>query len=162
MRINIVVAMSRNGVIGRAGTLPWQLPADLKRFREITLSHPLIMGRVTHESIGRLLPGRRNIVVTHTPAAIAAGCVVVDSFAAALEAAAPAAEVMVVGGRAIYAAALPLATRIFLTEVDAVIDGDVFFPEFARAHWRETASESHPADTRHAYSFKFVVLEKTG
>ncbi len=160
MRINLVVAMATNGVIGRAATLPWHLPADLKRFKKITLGHPLIMGRITHQSIGRALPGRLNIVVSHDLHSAAAGCVVVTSLTAALSAAAPAPEVMVIGGYALYRAALLTAQRIFLTEVRAEIEGDVKFPPFAREAWCETSREDFAADEQHAYPFSFVILER--
>lgn len=160
MRVNIVVAMATNAVIGRASTLPWHLPADLKRFKQITLGYPLIMGRITHQSIGRALPGRLNIVVSRDPLAVADGCVVVASLAQALTAAVPATEVMVIGGYALYLAALPSATRIFLTEVHGEIEGDVRFPVFARDEWRETSREDFAADGRNSCSFSFVVLER--
>ena len=159
MRMNIVVAMATNAVIGRASTLPWHLPADLKRFKQITLGYPLIMGRITHQSIGRALPGRLNIVVSRDPLAVADGCVVVASLAQALTAAVPATEVMVIGGYALYLAALRSAARIFLTEVHGDIEGDVRFPLFARDEWRETAREDFAADDRNSCSFSFVVLE---
>ncbi len=160
MRVNLVVAIATNGVIGRAATLPWHLPADLRHFKQITLGYPLIMGRITHQSIGRALPGRLNIVVSRDLQAAAAGCVVVASLAHALTAAAPASEVMVIGGHAIYHAALPLAQRIFLTEVQAEIEGDVRFPPFARGDWRETSREDFAADEQNAFPFSFVVLER--
>lgn len=160
MRINLVVAMATNRVIGRDGALPWHLPADLGRFREITLGHPIIMGRVTHRSIGRVLPGRLNIVVTGDPTAVLPGGVAVTGFDAALAAAAPAPEVMVIGGDALYRAAFPRAHRIYLTEVHAELAGDVTFPMFALDSWREIAREDHPADARHAYPYSFVVLER--
>lgn len=157
-RVNLVVAMAENGVIGRDGGLPWQLPGDLRRFREVTLGHPLVMGRRTHESIGRVLPGRLNIVISRDPACAAAGCVVVPSLDAALAAAGDAREIMVVGGAAVYAAALPLAARLFITEVHARVDGDVRFPDFDRADWREVAREPHAGEGEYDYSF--VVLER--
>ena len=157
-RLNIVVAMSDNGIIGRDGGLPWHLPADLRRFREITLGHPIVMGRRTHESIGRVLPGRLNIVISGNPGCAAAGCVVVSSLADALLAAGDASEVMIVGGAAVYAAAMPACRRLFITEVHATVAGDVQFPAFARDEWREMSREAHPGDDGHAYSF--VVLER--
>jgi dihydrofolate reductase len=160
MRVNLVVAMATNRVIGRAATLPWHLPSDLKHFKKITLGYPLIMGRVTHQSIGRALPGRLNIVVSGNLHAAAAGCVVVASLADALSAAAPAPEAMVIGGHALYHAALPTAQRIFLTEVHAEIEGDVTFPPFAHEEWRETSREDCAADEQHAYPFSFVILER--
>lgn len=157
-RINIVVALASNGVIGRDGGLPWHLSGDLRRFRDITWGHPIVMGRRTHESIGRVLPGRPNIVVSRNPNCAAAGCVVVPDFAAALAAAGAVPEIMIVGGAALYAAALPACTRLFLTEVHAAVAGDVYFPDFDRSAWRETSRELHRGEGEYDYSF--VVLER--
>lgn len=158
LRINIVVALASNGVIGRDGGLPWHLSGDLRRFREITWGHPIVMGRRTHESIGRVLPGRPNIVVSRNPDCAAAGCIVVPTFAAALAAAGAVPEIMIVGGAALYAAALPDCTRLFLTEVHAAVAGDVRFPDFDRSAWRETSREVHRGEGEYDYSF--VVLER--
>lgn len=160
MRVNLVVAAARNGVIGRGGGLPWDLPADLKRFRAITLGHPIIMGRVTHASIGRPLPGRRNIVVTTHPGQVHPECETAASLADALAMVGAVDEVMIIGGRALYAAALPLASRLFLTEVEAEIAGDVKFPEFARSEWQEVWREAHASDAANSLPFSFVVLER--
>ena len=162
MRINIVVAMAENRVIGRGGSLPWHLPADLARFKQITLGHPLIMGRVTHESIGRPLPGRLNIVVSQTPDYAAAGCAVARSFDDALAQASTAAEVMVIGGRALYTAAFPRAHRMYVTKVHATLDGDVVFPEFDRAGWREISRQWCRRDERNVHDYSFVVLARVG
>lgn len=156
-RLNIVVALATNGVIGRDGGLPWHLPADLRRFREITWGYPIVMGRRTHESIGRALPGRLNLVISRDPHCALAPCVVVPDLDAALAAAGEVAEVMIVGGAAVYAAALPRCTRLFLTEIHADVDGDVRFPEFSRADWRETARSTHREDD---LDYSFVVLER--
>ncbi|MBM4228049.1 MAG: dihydrofolate reductase [Gammaproteobacteria bacterium] len=160
MRMNLVVAVARNGVIGREGGLPWELPADLKRFRAITLGYPIIMGRVTHASIGRPLPGRRNIVVTTHPAQIHPECETAASLAEALAMVGAVDEVMIIGGRALYAAALPLATRLFLTEVNAEVAGDVMFPEFTLSEWQEVSREEHASDAANSLPFSFVVLER--
>lgn len=160
MKLALVVAMARNGVIGRAGSLPWHLPADLKRFRAITMGKPIIMGRRTHESIGRPLPGRRNIVLSREPAYRAAGCEVFGSLAAAQAALKNVDEVMIVGGAALYAEALPRAQILYLTEVDAAPEGDVHFPAFDRDEWREVEIEQHAADQQHAHAYCFRVLER--
>lgn len=157
-RVNLVVALAANGVIGRAGGLPWHLPGDLKRFREITWGHPIVMGRRTHVSIGRVLPGRLNIVISRDPGAAAAGAVVVRDLDAALDAAGEVPEVMIVGGGAVYAAALPRAARLFLTEIHAAVDGDVRFPDFDRSAWRETAREPHRGEGE--FDYDFVTLER--
>lgn len=160
MRVNIVVAMDRRGVIGREGGLPWRLSADLRRFREITMGHPLIMGRKTHESIGRPLPGRLNIVLSREPAFRAPGCLVVPHLDAALAMCAEVEEVMVVGGAQIYAAALPVCSRLYLTEVDAAVTGDVSFPALRRDEWAEISRQSVPADEKNEFASHFVVLER--
>jgi len=160
MRINLVVARARNGVIGRQGTLPWHLPADLKRFREITTGHPIVMGRLTHQSIGRVLPGRLNVVVTSRPDTVSPGAVPVPSLDAALTVAGAVSDVMIIGGYALYLAALPRADRIYLTEVHADVEGDVTFPGIAPAQWREVAREDHPADARNPLSYSFVILDR--
>ena len=160
MRLSIIVAMDRSGVIGREGELPWHLPDDLKRFKRITMGKPIIMGRRTHESIGRPLPGRRNIVLSSRTDYAADGCEVQLSVAAAMAAVADAAEAMVIGGAALYAAILPQASRIYLTEVDAALTGDVHFPVFDRMQWTELSREAHAADARHAHAFTFLVLER--
>jgi dihydrofolate reductase len=158
--LSVVVAMDRNGVIGRAGRLPWRLSSDLKRFKAITMGKPLVMGRRTHESIGRPLPGRRNIVITRNRDYRAPGCTVVHSLAEALEAAGEAPEIMVVGGAALYREALPLAGRMYLTEVQDAGVGDVHFPPFRRGEWRIVHEEDVPADDRNQFPSRFLILER--
>lgn len=160
MTLSIVVAMDRLGTIGRAGGLPWHLPEDLKRFRAITWGKPIVMGRRTHESIGRALPGRQNIVVTRNAGYRAEGCVVVSSLEAAYAHAAPAGELMVVGGADIYHLALPDTGRLYVTRVHAEIAGDVRFPEVEPAQWIEVAREDREADDRHAWPYSFLVYER--
>lgn len=159
-RVVVIAAVANNGVIGVRGALPWRLPDDLKRFKALTLGKPVVMGRKTFESIGKPLPGRTNVVVTRNEAFRAEGCVIAHSFDDALAAIAAAPEVCVIGGAALYAAALPRATRLELTEVDAAPDGDARFPAFDRSRWREVAREIHAADERHAHAFTFVTLER--
>lgn len=131
MKLAIIVAAARNGVIGRNNQLPWHLPQDLKYFKAVTLGKPVIMGRKTYESIGRPLPGRANIVITRDLSWCANGVEVVHSFDEALELASgvDVSEVMVIGGAEIYKAALPVAHRIYLTRIDLEPEGDAFFPE---------------------------------
>lgn len=160
MILSLVVAMDSHRVIGYRGTLPWHLPADLRHFRTVTWGKPLLMGRVTHESIGRPLPGRHNIVLSRDPNYHAAGCTVVTSLAAGLQAAGEAAEVMVIGGAEIYHLTLPLAGRIHLTEVRTTAPGDTYFPEIDRSVWHECWREDRPADARNPYACRFVVLER--
>lgn len=158
--IALVVAMDRRQVIGANGALPWRLPADLKHFRAITWGKPIVMGRKTHESIGRPLPGRKNIVVSQTPGFESPGCIVVRSIAEALMLTREAPEVMVIGGAALYAETLPLAKRIYLTEVHAEFIGDVHFPPYDRAAWREQQRLDHPADKLNPYPYSFVLLDR--
>ncbi|MGH8584376.1 MAG: dihydrofolate reductase [Gammaproteobacteria bacterium] len=156
----LAVAMDRHGLIGCAGQLPWHLPADLGHFRDITLGKPVIMGRRTHESIGRPLPGRTNIVLSRAPGLRIEGCTVVSNLREALDAAAGHAEAMVIGGSRLYAEALAAATRIYVTEVHAELEGDTYFPHLQRGEWLETGRADHPADARHPYAYSFVVLER--
>jgi dihydrofolate reductase len=151
--ISLVAAMARNRVIGTGNGLPWHLPADLKRFKRLTMGAPVIMGRKTHESIGKALPGRRNIVVTRQAGANWAGCEVTASLDAALALAGDAPEVFVIGGAELYALALPRADRLYLTLLDADYAGDTFFPAVDPADWRETARE--PGE-----GFAFVTWER--
>ena len=160
MRLNIIVAKSENDVIGRDGDLPWRLSADLRNFKATTLGHPLVMGRKTHESIGRPLPGRRNIVVTRQADYHAEACTVVSSLDHAIAEASPAEEVMIIGGATLYAAALPLAGRIYLTEVHAQLSGDTHFPTLDRDDWREVSRERHDADESNDHDYSFVILER--
>lgn len=160
----LVAALDRNRAIGRAGGMPWHLPDDLARFKRLTLGKPVLMGRRTALSIGRALPGRRNLVLSRRGDAPYATQETVRSLDEAIDAAA-AAELLVIGGGEIYALALPRATRLYLTQIDASApDADTWFPAFDRAQWREVAREAHAADARHAYAFDFVdyvVVDRT-
>lgn len=160
-RIALIAALDRNHAIGRDGDMPWHLPADLKRFKALTLGKPILMGRKTALSIGRALPGRRNLVLTRQPEAPYADQEVVISLDAAITACADAEELMVIGGGEIYVVALSRATRLYLTWIDTVAtDPDTFFPAFDLADWTETSRIEHPADARHKYSFSFVDYAK--
>jgi dihydrofolate reductase len=159
--LSLVVAHTRNRVIGRGGGMPWHLPADLKHFKAITMDKPIVMGRRTHASIGKALPGRRNIVVTRDRSFSADGVLVAHSLDEALVLAGDADEVMVIGGGQLYSEALPYARRIHLTEIDTNLDGDTWFPELDPAVWKETAREPRDADTRNAFAMSFVTLERT-
>ena len=137
----LVVAMARNRGIGKGGQLPWHLPEDLKRFKALTLGHALIMGRKTHESIGRPLPGRRNIVVTRSGASFA-GCETAASLEAAMRLARETdAMPMVIGGAELYAQALPYATHLYLTHVDRDVEADTYFPGLVEAEWEQVRQE---------------------
>lgn len=157
----LIAALDRNRAIGRGNALPWHLPADLKRFKALTLGHAVLMGRRTAESIGRALPGRRNLVLTRGGRIPFAGQEPVASLDAALALLAPAEPLMVIGGAEVYALALPRATRLELTEVDvAVADADAWFPAFDASQWIERASEAHAPDARHAHAYRFASLER--
>lgn len=160
MLLSLIVAMARNRVIGRDGGLPWRLPADLGHFKRTTLGKPIVMGRATHDAIGRPLPGRHNIVVTRDTGYRTAGCTVVHSLDQALSAAGEVDEVMVIGGAELYRQALARSGRIYLTEVHAEPAGDTCFPEFDPHEWREVRREDHPADQRNDHPYSFVVLER--
>ncbi len=169
MRIALIAAVARNDVIGRDGAMPWHLPADLRHFKETTLGKPVVMGRRTHQAIGRPLQGRTNIVITRDRGYRAPGCTVVHSpeeaIAAARAATAPtgggaADEILVIGGGSVYAAFLPLAERIYLTRVDGEFAGDTHFPVLDPAEWRETSRRERPADARNPYACTFLVLDR--
>lgn len=159
-RITFVVAMSENRVIGVDNTLPWKLPADLRHFKHTTMGKPVLMGRKTFQSIGRALPGRRNIVVSRDPGFEAAGCETVASIDEAMGRVGGEPEVMVIGGASFYAQLLPRAERIHLTLVHAVIEGDAFFPELDPSQWREVSREEHAADERNRYAYSFLLYER--
>jgi dihydrofolate reductase len=161
MRIALVVAVADNGVIGRGQQLPWHLPDDLRHFKAVTMGKPLLMGRRTLESIGRALPGRRNLVLTRGAAPAVAGTEAVSTLAEAIERCGAAAELCVIGGAEVFALALPLATRIYQTLVHATVPGDVHFPSLDMNQWRCVERQEHPADARHAYAMSFLTLERT-
>jgi dihydrofolate reductase len=152
-----IVAMADNGVIGRGNGLPWHLPDDLMRFKALTMGHSLLMGRKTHDSIGRALPGRRNLVLTRNGAWRAPGCEAVPSLDAALARSAGS-TLFVIGGAEVFSLAWPVVGRLELTEVHAEPEGDTRLHGFDRAGWRETFRERHVADARHAHPFSFVTL----
>jgi dihydrofolate reductase len=163
-RLEFVVAVARNGVIGRGNALPWRLPADLQHFKRTTLGRPILMGRRTWDSIGRPLPGRENLVLTRDRSFAAPGATVVHSLEEALRAAAGAESLMVIGGAELYRALLPDATVLHLTEVQADVAGDVHFPGWDtpdwRGEWLEIWREEHAADERHEHPYAFVRLER--
>jgi dihydrofolate reductase len=158
----MVVAASTNNVIGRAGELPWRLPEDLRRFKRLTMGKPIVMGRRTFESIGRPLPGRRNIVVSRRPGLRLDGCEASDSPDAALGLAGQVEEIMVIGGQQLFEALLPRCTRIHMTRVHEAIEGDAFFPELPPDEWHVVWSEPHPATQEQPLAYTFEILERTG
>ena len=157
----LIAAVARNNVIGLGNAMPWRLPEDLKRFKALTLGHPIVMGRKTWESLGRPLPGRTNIVISRDPAFTPPGATAAGSLEAALAAAAATGtdETFLIGGAEIYAQALPLAHRLRLTMIDCEFEGDAFFPPWDAADWRETHREQHHADA--GFDYAFVTFERT-
>ena len=158
--ISLIVAASTNNVIGVQGALPWRLSADLKRFKALTLGKPIIMGRLTWQSIGRPLPGRQNIVITRNKDLCADGCDVVASPAEALCAAGDADEVMIIGGGQIYDLFLPKAGRLYLTRVHTDVEGDAWFPDIDAESWKLQSLESHAASDNNEFDFEFRTYER--
>lgn len=157
MIISLIAAMGRNRVIGKNNQLPWKLSADMKRFKELTLNKPVIMGRKTFESIGRPLPNRKNIVITRDKNYRADGCNVVHTAHEALKAAGGVPEAVVIGGAQIYSEFLQMANKLYLTFIDADFEGDAYFPEFGKNEWKEISREEH-SDGK--LKFSFVDLER--
>lgn len=162
--ICIMAAMGRKRELGNGNKLPWHLPDDLARFRDITRGHSIIMGRKTYESIGKVLPDRKNIIVTRDPGYAAPGGTVAGSMEEALQEARKGGgadeEIFVIGGGEIYKLALPYADKMYLTFVDAEIPADTYFPEFDENEWRVVGAVPHAADDRHAFPFVFKTYEK--
>ncbi len=164
--ISLVVAVAENGVIGRGGQLPWRMPSDLKVFRRLTLAKPIIMGRRTFASIGKALDGRDNIVVTRDASFLAPGVTVATSLDEALQmahrfaAARGADEIMIIGGADIFALALPLADRIYLTRIHANPQGDITFPPLAPTDWSETKQEPISPDPRDDHKATLTLYER--
>ena len=160
--ISLLVARARNGVIGRDNALPWRLPADLRRFKALTLGKHVLMGRKTYESIGRALPGRTNLVLSRALNFAPRDCTVVASLDAARIAAGAQTALMVIGGAEIYRLCLAFAARIHLTLVHARIDGgDAFFDGWRGPEWRESFRERHEADERNSCAYSFITLERS-
>ena len=160
MTISLIVAVSRNGVIGNKNKLPWHLPADLKRFKQLTMGHPILMGRKTFESIGKPLPGRTNIVITHQPGFQACGALVAHSLEEALRLCEKEEQVFVIGGAEIFRQAIPLADRIYFTEIHQDFEGDTRMFDLDKSIWKETSRQEFPADTENRYPYSFTLLEK--
>ncbi len=158
----MIAALSRNRVIGRDNALPWQLSEDLKYFKRVTMGKPILMGRKTFESIGRPLPGRTNIVLSRQPGFKPEGVLLAadPQRALALAREEQAEELMVIGGEAVYREFLPLAERLYLTEVQAEVEGDAWFPDIDPAYWREVRREDFSARAPNPYDYSFVVLER--
>ncbi len=160
MKISIIAAMARNRVIGKDNTMPWYLPAELRHFKQVTMGKPIIMGRKTFDSIGRVLPGRRNIVITRDPDYRFEGLVVVHAIEQAWIAADDAEEVMLIGGGHLYQQMINRAERLYLTLIDAVIEGDTYFPEIKNSEWLEIQDVYRPADEKNRYALRFLEFER--
>lgn len=165
MTVSLIAALSKNRVIGKNNDLPWHLPDDMKYFMQTTKGHHTIMGRKNYDSIPekfRPLPNRTNIIVTRQLDFKAPGCLVVNSLEKGLDIARGNGEreVFIIGGSDIYTLGIPYANRLYLTEIDAIIEGDTFFPQVNQVQWKESSRRTHPADQRHLYSFDFVVYDK--
>ena len=164
--IHLVAAMTRDRVIGHKGAMPWHLPRDLKHFKEVTLGHPVVMGRKTFDSIiqslGKPLPGRLNVVISRSQPTVPEGVLVYPSVDEALTALAKRDEAVVdvIGGGEIYALTLPLADRLYLTLIDAEIEGDTWFPVIDERHWQVSDTQTHPADEANAHAMTFVTFDR--
>ena len=159
--LSMIVAAADDLVIGMNNKMPWHLPADLAYFKQTTLNKPIVMGRKTFESIGRPLPGRRNIVISRDSTYRADGIESVTSVDAALALVAGVDEIMVIGGGAIYLHCLPMASRLYITHIKAKIDGDTKFPDFNQSNdWFKLSSEAVTANEKNAYDLNFCVYER--
>lgn len=157
----MIAAMTKQRVIGKDNQMPWHLPADLAHFKRVTMGKPVIMGRLTYQSIGRALPGRLNIVISRDTNLSIAGVEVVSSIEAALARVKDEAEVMIIGGANIYQQCLPLADSLYLTFIDTELEGDAYFPDYLQqASWQTLDSERHPADDSNPYDLEFVTLAR--
>ena len=160
MRLSIIGAIAANGVIGRNKDLPWRLPADLKRFRELTMGHHVLMGRKTFEAIGRLLPGRKMVVITRQGSYSHEGVLVAHSPQEAVALSAGDEEVFVLGGGEIYRHLLPRADRLYLTRIHRTFEGDTRFPEYEVSDWQLISREDHEPDQTNLYPYSFLVYER--
>ena len=155
-KLSLIVAMDKNRLIGSNNGLPWHLPADLAFFKRTTMGKPIVMGRKTFESIGRPLPGRRNIVVTRDPDFSAEGCDIANSIDAALALCADDDEVMLIGGASLYQQSLSRATQLYVTQIHHRFGGDTWFPDFDESEWRVESREDCDADPSNAYAYSFI------
>ena len=162
MLISAIVAVSRNGVIGKDNQIPWYLPEDLKFFKRTTLDHHILMGRKNYQSIGKPLPKRTNVVITRDPYFVSTGCVVVHSIEEALQVAHDngETEAFIIGGGEIYKQAMPYVQKLYISEVDVEVEGDVFFPEIDKSEWDVVSEEHFPFNERNAFSFTVRVYER--
>ena len=160
MKLALIVATDEAGLIGKNNDLPWRLSADLQYFKRITMGKPIIMGRKTHESIGRPLPGRDNIIITSDREYQAEGCIVTHSITEALEACQGAEQAMIMGGSSLYEQCLPMVDMIYLTQVHATLEGDTWFPEWVKNAWQCISEGKHPADDKNEYPYSFMIYQR--
>ncbi|GAA1372713.1 dihydrofolate reductase [Peribacillus frigoritolerans] len=159
--ISLIVAMDQNRVIGKNNKLPWHLPADLQYFKKVTMGHPIVMGRKTFESIGRVLPGRENVIVTRNQEFKAEGCVVLHDIAQIkMFADNHEEEVFVIGGAEIFKEILPFTDRLYITEIHETFEGDTFFPEIDENEWDEISSNPGNIDEKNRFAHDFIILQK--
>ena len=155
-KISLIAAMAKNRIIGKNNKMPWHLPADLKHFKTITMSKPILMGRKTYQSIGRPLPGRKNVVISRNPNFRAEGCEVVDSIEGALDLLKDDEEIMIIGGGFLYSQCINKADKLLLTFIDLEVKGDTQFPEYQHLELKEVSREKHLSDDKNAYNYEFV------
>lgn len=156
--LSVIVALAKNRVIGVNNTLPWHLPEDLKRFRQLTMGHHIIMGRKTYESLGRLLPGRKTVIVTRNPNYQVAGAIVVHSLEQAVQACTDDNEVFLIGGAELYQQALSLANKLYLTQIDAAFDGDAYFPQLDLSAWQLIDQQHH--QSTQGWTFQYLTYQR--
>lgn len=163
MIVSLIAALADNRVIGLDGKMPWHLPADLAYFKRSTMGCPVIMGRKTFDSIGKPLPGRRNIVLSRNAGLTLPGCDVftdINTALSSIDTETP--EVFIIGGQQLYEQALPLADKLYLTHIEAMLDGDTFFPDYTALEWRQVLLEQHSPDERNPWPYRFEQLERIG
>ena len=160
MQLSIIVAMNKSQIIGKDGILPWHISSDLKNFKKITMGKPILMGRKTHESIGKPLPGRENFILTKNKKYFSEGCIVKNTIDEALLYCEKVPEVMIIGGATLYEQTLNKVEKLYITEVIANVDGNIFFPEYDRSQWLEISRDSFKADENNEYDHCFTVLKR--
>jgi len=160
MSLSIVVAMDKNRLIGKDNKLPWHLPADLAYFKKITTGKSIVMGRKTYDSIGRPLPNRRNIVISRNSKTLITGCEVLSSIDEVLSITKDEEEVMIIGGASLCEQLLPQVSRLYITKIEGKFDGDIYFPEYDEADWRQVSCESYLPDDSNQHAHHFIVLER--
>lgn len=160
MKISLIAAVNRNGVIGKDGKMPWHLPADLKYFKSITMGKPIVMGRKTFASLNKPLPGRENIVLTRNESFAAEGCKTIHSIEEMLQHTADIEEIMIIGGAQLYQQMLPYADHIYMTRVDCLDEGDTWFPEFDPEGWEIGFYEAHETDEKNPCAYAFIRYDR--